>query len=784
MATLTEPRARASARELIKRLVLGPAMATHRLEHTLLPKILALPVFASDPMSSVAYATEEMMRVLLAVSVAATSLIMPISSAVALLLIIVVASYRQTVRAYPHGGGAYLVTKENLGVVPGLVAAAALLTDYVLTVTVSVVAGVFAIVSALPALSDNRVSLSLGFVVLITVANLRGVKESGRVFAVPTYGFVLSIGILLVTGMARCVIGGCAAAAVPHSTIALGGAAASVPLFAILHAFSSGSTALTGVEAVSDGVQAFRRPQSRNAATTLAVMCTISVSMFLGISFLAQQSGAVPSEERSVVAQIAGGIFGYGLFFYVIQVFTAAILVLAANTAYQDFPRLSSILARDGFMPKQFENRGDRLVFSNGVIGLAVLASVLIVAFDADLSRLIQLYVVGVFTSFTLSQSGMVRRWLKLQREGRAPPEWRRSMVINAVGAITTGVVLTVVIQTKFLHGAWIVISAVPFIVAGFYAIHRHYEAVARERRSGAWTLVEQGNTVVVLYVEALNAATAEAVGYIRSFCGSDFHAIHVPHGSDSGDVAAGWKPFSRTQVPLKVLPATKGPVDAVIDYVRSIPRGPNDFVNLVIPELLKSRSLLGALRTPTFLLKLRLLREPQIVITDVPVLNEGDRPTGVDARPFVPNRVEAILFVASVHDGVIRAINYARSLRASDIRAVYFAFEPNQVESIQRQWAEYHIPIRLDIVEAPFRDLGPPILDEVRSVTSRPDAVASVVMAELVPTRWWHRLLHNQRALFVKRLLLFESRVVLSSVPYQLGTATRDASERPAARV
>lgn len=779
MRTLTEPTPRAPARGVIKRLLLGPAMATHRLEHTLLPKVLALPVFASDPMSSVAYATEEMMRVLLAVSVAASSLIMPISLAVALLLVIVVASYRQTVRAYPHGGGAYLVTKENLGVIPGLVAAGALLADYVLTVTVSVVAGVFAITSALPGLSDNRVVLALGFVVLITVANLRGVKESGRFFAVPTYGFVLSIAVLLLTGLVRCLVGGCAAAAVPHSTIELGGAAASVPLFAILHAFSSGSTALTGVEAVSDGVQAFRRPQSRNAATTLAIMCTISVSMFLGISFLAQQSGAIPSEERSVVAQIAGGVFGDGLFFYVIQVFTAAILVLAANTAYQDFPRLSSILARDGYMPKQFENRGDRLVFSNGVIGLAVLASMLIIAFEADLSRLIQLYVVGVFTSFTLSQSGMVRRWLKLRREGSAPPEWRRSMTINAVGAATTGVVLAVVIQTKFLHGAWIVISAIPFVVAGFSGVHRHYQVIARARRRGAWTLAEQGNNIVVLYVEALNAATAAAVGYIRSFAGSDFHAIHVPRAGGSEDIAGEWKSFSRMQVPLTVLPGSKGPVDAVSDYVRSIPRGPDDFVNVVIPEVLRSKSLAGALRTATFRLKLRLLREPQIVITDVPVVQNGEEPDEVDPRPFVPNRVEVIVFVASVHDGVIRAINYARSLRASDIRAVYFAFEPNRLESIQRQWADYHIPIRLDIVEAPFRDLGPPILDEVRSVTSRPDAVASVVMPELVPTRWWHRLLHNQRALFVKRLLLFEPRVVLTSVPYQVGAAARRSRQR-----
>jgi amino acid transporter len=778
VATIAEPASGTPPWAVVKRLLVGPAMATHRLEHTLLPKVLALPVFSSDPLSSVAYATEEMMHVLLAVSVAATTLIMPISFAIALLLLIVVVSYRQTVQAYPSGGGAYIVSRENLGTPAGLVAAAALLIDYVLTVSVSVVAGVFAITSAVPGLSDRKVALSVGFVVFITLANLRGVRESGTLFAIPTYGFVISIFILLSTGLTRCLFSGCPEAAVPEATIHVG-AAATVPLFVILHAFSSGSTALTGVEAISNGVPAFRRPQARNASTTLAIMGAFSISMFLGISFLAQRSGALPSDEKSVVAQIAGGVFGEGLLFYVVQVFTAAILILAANTAYQDFPRLSSILARDGFMPKQFENRGDRLVFSNGVIVLAVVASLLIYAFGADLSRLIQLYVVGVFTSFTLSQAGMVRHWIKLQRAGKGPRNWHRSIVINAVGALTTCVVLAVVVQTKFKHGAWIVITAMPFIVAGFYALHRHYEWVADERRRGAWTLGEQGKNVVLLYVEALNEATAEAVGYIRSFCGNDFQAIHVPKERDSGDIAAKWQSFSRSEAPLKVLSARKAPVDAVINHVRSIPRGPDDFVNVVIPELMKSKSLIGALRTPTFLLKLRLLREPQIVVTDVPVLNEGDRPVGVDARPFVPNRVEVILFVGSVHDGVIRAINYARSLRASDIRAVYFAFEPSRVESIQQQWSDYRIPIRLDIVEAPFRDLGPPILEEVRSVTSRPDAVASVVMPELVPTRWWHRLLHNQRALFVKRLLLFEPRVVLSSVPYQLGATTRRPGER-----
>jgi amino acid transporter len=756
-------------RLLLKRLLVGPAMASSRMEHTLLPKVLALPVFSSDPLSSVAYATEETMHVLLPVSVAAVALVMPVSVAIATLLIIVVASYRQTVRAYPSGGGAYIVSRENLGTLPGLVAAAALLIDYVLTVSVSVVAGVFAITSALPGLEGEGVVLSVGFVVVITMANLRGVRESGTVFAIPTYGFVVSIFLLIAAGLLRCVVGGCPDAAVPEETIELGRAVEGVPLFVILHAFSSGATALTGVEAVSNGVPAFRRPQARNAATTLAVMGAMAVTMFLGISFLAQRTGAIPSGDKSVVAQIAGGVFGGGSMFYVIQVFTAAILVLAANTAYQDFPRLSSILARDGFLPRQFENRGDRLVFSNGILVLAGLASLLIAAFDANLSRLIQLYVVGVFTSFTLSQAGMVRHWIKLRREGAAGRGWRRSIVINAVGAVTTGVVLAVVVQTKFVHGAWIVITAMPFIVALFYAIHRHYRLVERSSRRGTAVLAAGGASHVVLYVDRLDAATADAVGYIRSFCGNDFRAVHVAQGPPTQDVVAGWRQFSRSQAPLEVLPKGADPVQAIIAYVRSVPRNAGDVVNVVIPELFRARSLVAALRAPTFRLKLRLLREPQVVITDVPVTQDGVRPAGVDARPLIPPRIEALLFVSSVHDGVLGAIEYARSLRATETRAVYIAFEPTEVDSILRLWEDFRIPIQLDIVGAAFRDLGPPILDEVRAVTARPDAVAAVIIPELVPTRWWHRFLHNQRALFIKRILLFEPRVVLSSVPYQL---------------
>ena len=754
--------------DVLKRILVGRRLTSQRLEHTLLPKVLALPVFSSDALSSVAYATEQILVVLLAASAVSAHLVMPISVAIATLMAIVVISYRQTVRAYPNGGGAYIVSKDNLGTFPGLLAAAALLTDYVLTVSVSVVAGVFAITSALPDLGPHRVLLAICFVLLITLANLRGVKESGTVFAIPTYGFILSIAILVGTGLARCVASSCPHAVVPADHFPLGMTSA-VGLFVIMHAFASGSTALTGVEAISNGVPAFRRPQARNAAATLGIMGVIAISMFLGISFLASQAHPLPSESKSVVAQIAEGVFHGGFFYYMVQVFTAAILILAANTSYQDFPRLSSILARDRFLPRQFENRGDRLVFSNGVTLLAVFASALIYVFDANLDKLIQLYVVGVFTSFTLSQSGMVRHWLKVRRQGGDQARgWQRSIVINTVGAVATFVVLVIVIDTKFTHGAWIVIAAMPFIVMAFYTIHRHYESVYRALRAGRVALSEAATNTVVLYVEELNGATAQAVGYVRSFCGRNFRAVHIPTSKSPRNIRDEWKAFSHTDIELELLSSGRPPASAIIEYLRLIPRSDPDFVTLVIPELLPSGSLLGVvLRRPGLVaLKLRLLREPNVVVSDVPVTLDKDAP---DVRPLIPEHLVVLVFVSAAHDAAIRAVNYARSLRAPETRAVFFAFDQEQVEQIQREWEDTRIPLELDIVEAPFRDLGPPMLEEIRRITSHPTAIASVIVPEVAVSKRRHYLLHNQRALYIKRLLLFEPRVILSSVPYKI---------------
>ena len=660
------------------------------------------------------------------------------------------------------------MARENLGTLPGLVAAAAILQDYVLTVAVSVTAGTIAIVSAVPELADQRVLIALGLVALISLANLRGVREAGTLFAIPTYGFVACVYITLGTGLIRC-LSGCPEASSAgvelHAEHALS-------LFIILKAFASGSTALTGVEAIADGVQAFRRPQSRNAATTLAVMGTVSISMFLGITYLARALNVHIGEHlagvKSVLAQIGETVFDGGTMFYVLQVFTALILILAANTAYQDFPRLSAILARDGFVPRQFQNRGDRLVFSNGILVLSGLAMLLVYLFDADLTSLIQLYVVGVFTAFTLSQAGMVRRWIRMKEPG-----WQRSAAINAIGATATGIVLGVVAVTKFGRpphpGAWIVIAAMPVIVMFFLMINRHYERVRKELGRGTVRYGESGTNRVLFVLTDVDAAAGEALGYVRAMRPESFTVVYVGQ-KPFEDAAARWREIAPNGP--EPIPAVEGsPIDNVIRLVRQVPREPGDFITVVIPELFRKPSLLQAAMKPvTFRLKVRLLSEPQVIVTDVPVLAEEGRPTGVDGRPLIPERIEALVFVASAHDATVRAINYAESLNAHRTRAIFLATEPEETPNFLEEWAARGIGVQLDVVEAPFRDLGPPLLQEIRRVTSDPGTVAAVVLPEFMVTKWWHRILHNNRALFVKRQLLFEPRVILSSVPYQLG--------------
>ncbi|HYU86651.1 MAG TPA: APC family permease [Kribbellaceae bacterium] len=643
--------------ELPKRLLVGRPLRSERLGETLLPKTLALPVFCSDPLSSNAYATEEILLMLSLGGLALLHLTPWIAAVVVALLVVVVASYRQTCYAYPNGGGAYAVSKANLGQNASLVAASALLVDYVLTVAVSVAAGVQNVVSAIPPLAPHAVGVSIGMIALLALMNLRGVKESGTAFAIPTYGFIAVVMTMIAVGMIRILTGDSPQAESASfgitSTTGTGGL---VVLLLAMRAFASGCTALTGVEAVSNGVPNFRPPKSRNAADTLAIMGGLTIAMFAGITALALTShvhvvaddtsrltGApVGYEQRTVIAQVAGAVFGsyHSIGFFAVQAFTAAILILAANTAFNGFPILASLLGHDGFLPRQFSRRGDRLVFSNGIVILAGLACLLIWVFDASTTRLIQLYIIGVFVSFTLSQAGMVVHWTrKLRRPDAARGRMHRSRLINLVGAVFTGVVLVVVLITKFTHGAWIVVLAMPALFAMMKGIRRHYTHVDAELKPGA-------------------------------------------------------------------------------------------------------------------------------------------------AGVTLPARVYAIVLVSKLHTPTLRALAYARATRPTTLTAVTVSTDPDQSDALLREWTERGIPVPLKVLHSPYREVTGPVLDYVKAVrrSGSRDLVA-VFLPEYVVGHWWEHLLHNQTALRLKARLLFVPGVMVTNVPWQLGSAAQleTAEETPA---
>jgi hypothetical protein len=549
--------------------------------------------------------------------------------------------------------------------------------------------------------------------------------------------------------------------------------AGTVGLFALLKAFSSGATALTGVEAISNGVPAFRRPQARNAAATLAAMGAIAITLFLGISWLATHiDGVIASDERSVPSQIASAVLGDGsIGFYIVQFFTALILILAANTAYQDFPRLASILARDRYMPSQFVNRGDRLVFSNGVIILGVLSSLMIWIFDASLTSLIHLYVVGVFTSFTLSQAGMVRHWIAEGRRGDAQGHgWRVSIVINAVGCVVTAIVLAVVILTKFADGAWLSILIMSLLVPCFYGIHRHY-AWVRSQLAIPDRAMAAGRRIVVLLVRDLDASTAEALGYVKSSRPDELHVITPGRdGQVPKRLRDQWRSFAGAETPPPVSLPPGGLTPGVRSFVRSLPTGPDDVVNLVVPEIVREGLVRYVLRARDLIrLKSSMLREGNVTVTDVPVVLQPGDPLGA-GRIQIPPRTVTILFLGAVNAVSLRAARYARSLGATETRAVTFDLDPEAIHAIEEGWFDAQLEIPLDIVEAPFRDLSVPMLGEVRRYSQREDTIVNVVIPEAIVSHWWQLPLHNQTALFVKRLFLYEDRVVVTSVPYVLG--------------
>ena len=664
----------------LKRLLVGSPIRTARLAHERLTKKTALAIFASDALSSTAYATEQILLVLAAGYVAgqsdAFSRVVPISIAICILLVIVTISYRQTIYAYPSGGGAFIVAKENLGTIPGLVAGASLLVDYVLTVSVSVAAGVEAITSAMVGtrfaeLHNHRVWLCLFFIGFITIANLRGVREAGSLFAAPSYAFIFSFLCLIGYGLIRYYLnpGMVPAPNDADLKIAEGYHAQPLTLLLLLGAFANGCAALTGIEAISNGVQAFKQPESKNAATTLSWMAALLIIMFLGASVLTRLFNIHPAEHETVISQIARIVFvgPLGWFYYVVQATTAAILVLAANTSYAGFPRLASLLARDRFLPRQLANLGDRLVFSNGVILLAIFSGVLVWAFRGDTSRLIPLYAVGVFLSFTLSQAGMVVHWwregnmLRGLREAAGIPKaaeptnrpennvtgrldsrslsvapksmeevtelqrkshWRKYLVINGIGAIATFVVLMVFIVTKFLHGAWLVVVLIPFLVMIFLRIYRHYSEVAKQLSTEGLESLRPVRHEVIVPISGIHRGVIAALEYAKSIAPHHVTAVYVNLDEETTrKLREKWEQWGSGVNLVVVASPYRSLQRPLLNYVDRVKRSSHgEVVTIVLPEFVPAKWWQNLLHNQnTLFLKGALLFKKGVVVTNVP---------------------------------------------------------------------------------------------------------------------------------------------------------------------
>ncbi len=608
------------ALQAFKRFLIGNPIPTSREGHERLNKLKGLAVFASDNISSSAYATEEIMRVLILTM--ALSLTMPITFAIITVLAIVITSYQQTIRAYSKGGGSYIVASDNLGAMPGLIAAGAVLTDYVLTVAVSIAAGVAALTSVFPGLFEFRVAFGVGFVVLLCLGNLRGIRDSGTIFAAPAYVYLFAIYGLLGYGLWLFVTGNLPPYEPPAEWHEAHGVEA-LSLLLILRAFSSGSVALTGVEAVSDGVAAFKPPEARNAQTVLIIMGSLFGTIFLGISFLASQLGVIPdpNEQETVISQITRTLVGDGSpYHYLVQISTAILLVLAANTAFADFPRLASFLARDHFLPRQFQFRGDRLDFSTGIILLSLLAAALIVIFKGSVTSLIPLYTVGVFLAFTLSQSGMVRHWWRLRHEEKG---WRWRAIINGIGASATGVVMLVVGVSKFALGAWMVMVIIPALVALLWAIHKHYQRMDQALRAKTPLRRELVHPRIIVPIANLKVPAQQAIAFARAIAADDrVIAVHITDSAESIESMrhewAEWQPGIQLVIIESPYRSLLGPLLAYIEAVRDV--NPNDTITVVIPELVPSHWWENLLHNQTALrLKGALLFEPGIVVIDVP---------------------------------------------------------------------------------------------------------------------------------------------------------------------
>ena len=600
----------------LKHVLVGKPIPSHQAHHERYTRSSGLAILSSDALSSVAYATEEILRTLLIAGTASLWLVTPIGCVIAGLMLVIAFSYRQTIRAYPGGGGAYRVARENIGTTAGLIAAAALLLDYVLTVAVSIAAGVAAVTSAFPAWHVNTVELSLGFLVLIAIGNMRGIRESARIFSVPTYFFLGSMGILLVVGLYK-VLTGQIAPIDSGSAVFVPSETGPLTIFLVLRAFANGCTALTGIEAISDGVPAFKPPEAKNAAITLLIMAGCAVTMFMGVTLLADAYHVLPRQDETVISQLNRAILGgRGLLYYMVQAATTMILVLAANTAFSDFPRLASIIARDKFLPRQLANQGDRLAFSNGILILSFLSGVLLFAFGGDTHALIPLYMLGVFVSFTLSQAGMVVKWRRERGRG-----WRLGAFINGLGATLTLIVLFVVAITKFKEGAWIIIVLIPILVAHFTSIRRHYDKVAQQLSLKGLAVSEKKHNTVIVPIGGVHRAVVQALEYARTLS-DDVRAIYVdvdPHATQ--EIRDTWPHWGKG-IRLEILASPyRSVMEPLLEYIElTNDERPGDFITVLLPEFVPARWWHHLLHNQrALLIKGALLFRRHIVVTSVP---------------------------------------------------------------------------------------------------------------------------------------------------------------------
>jgi amino acid transporter len=760
------------ARAIAKRVLLGPALPTSRLQHERLGKPTALAVFASDNLSSSAYATEEILKTAVPVAgILAFSLVMPITYAILGVLAILVFSYRQTIKAYPSAGGAYIVTKDNFGLLLAQLAGVALLVDYVLTVAVSIAAGVAAMTSAAPSLFPYRVWICVFFIWFIAWGNLRGVRESGRMFMVPTYFFIVMMLVLIGTGVARAMSGDLAALPLPDSVAETTGA---VGIFLVLHAFASGGAAVTGVEAISNGVPAFRPPEWKNARTTLVWMGSLLGVMFLGLSFLAVKLHAVPTETETLNSVIARAVFGTGgagtALYLLVQLATMLILILAANTSFADFPRLANFHAKDDFMPRPLTKRGHRLVFSNGIIALAFASTFLVILFNADVHRLIPLYAIGVFTSFTLSQAGMAKRHLRLRESG-----WRRGLFVNGVGALTTAVVTVVIAATKFADGAWTVMVFVPVTVWVLVHLNRQYAAEREDLQEGLTAFVREPvkRPVAVVLVEGLDRRTLHALDYARTIRATDVVAIHVQERDGDGDELMRRWTAAGLGVPLRVLRHEGSAAVSLAGFVAAL--GEDADVNVIVPGPARTRwlervrrgragALLARALAPYRRVRVTLVRDHEGQGHDVGQPLDGDGNGRIRVIPRSGHDV--IVLVDQPDRAVFRAVRYALSLGAREVRAVHAAVDPDTQDELMERWMDLRIPIELDLVECWDRDIARS-LERYVVERMRPNAEITVVIPRRDFATLRQRLVHDRTSRRITRTLNRYPHVDVAVVPY-----------------